>query len=519
MKACNSLSSRGLVGHLVSSTRRFGEGVLRRLVSSVGSFARTVMFTGCTLAAISPINAQTVRLIVSSQAGDRLTEKRSAQFNGDAALHAPNSAVIAIHDDVQYQQMDGFGASFLEAGLMCIRALPPKQQEALLKSLFDPTSGAGFSAMKTVIASTDFMSAGPFYSYDDTPSDVQMKNFSISRDLGPNGLITYIKRARLYGHFVLEAPMDYPPNWMLFDVNKRQDVKPEYYDALARYYLRYLQEYSKNGVFIDYLSLFNEPGIYTKIDYHEINSLLRDHVGPLLKESNIRTQIMPSEAPKRENAARNYPIVLNDPATRKYIAVLPYHGYDFANFDKIAGLHKQYPELHLWMTEICRTYGKIPSKPRYDFEDGDYWGNMIFDDIEASASAWIYWNMILNEQGGPWAVSVVHGNPDPNAQHPVVFIDQTTKKVIYTGLYYYLAHFSKFVRPGAVRIQALGSGSGVRVLSFKAPDGKIVTQLMNSNKTPSQVTVACHGRNLSLTLPAISITTAIWRTQESGKQI
>jgi len=62
--------------------------------------------------------------------------------------------------------------------------------------------------------------------------DVEMKHFSIARDLGPNGLITFIKRARRYGSFVLQAPMDYPPDWMLFDVDTNQNVNPKYYDAL-----------------------------------------------------------------------------------------------------------------------------------------------------------------------------------------------------------------------------------------------------------------------------------------------
>ena len=95
------------------------------------------------------------------------------------------------------------------------------------------------------------------------------------------------------------------------------------------------------------------------------------------------------------------------------------------------------------------------SLPRYDFEDGDFWGTQIFNDLEAHASAWIYWNMILDEKGGPWSVSYVHGNPDPNIQHPVVIIDREKMKVMYTGLYYYLTHFSKFVRPGAVRVGRL----------------------------------------------------------------
>jgi glucosylceramidase len=104
----------------------------------------------------------------------------------------------------------------------------------------------------------------------------------------------------------------------------------------------------------------------------------------------------------------------------------------------------------------------------------------------------------------------VHGNPDPNAQQPVVIIDQQTKKVTYTGLYYYLAHFSKFVRPGAVRIQTVGAPGGVRAMSFKSQDGKIVTELMNSNQSAAGVDMTFHGKALHLELPAVSITTAMW---------
>jgi glucosylceramidase len=458
--------------------------------------------------------AQDVRLFVSSKARDRMSSKPTLRFERD---RDPSIVKFEIDDDVTYQRIDGFGASFLEAGLICLNSLPPSEREAVLRALFDPEQGAGFSAMKTVIASTDFMSAGPFYSYDDVRGDVTMSHFSIARDLEPNGLITFIKLARRYGKFVLQAPMDYPPDWMLVDVNKNQDVNSQYYDALARYYLRYLQEYQKNGVFVDYLSLFNEPDIYTKIPYNEIDVLLRDHVGPLLKKEGIRTRIMLSEAPNREDAARNYPLVLDDPAARQYVSVAPYHGYENKDWDKILNLHRQYPDLPLWMTEVCYAYDAGTPKsmplPRFDFEDGDYWGNQIFNDLEIDTSAWIYWNMILDEKGGPWSVSEIHGNPDPNVQHPVVIIDRRSKKVTYTGLYYYLAHFSKFVRPGDVRIRTTGLLGGVRVMAFKAPDGEIVTELMNSKDEDVEMGVKFHDRVLQLKLPAISITTALW----SGK--
>ena len=193
------------------------------------------------LVACTATVAQDVRRFVSSKAGDRISSKPTLRFEQDR-----DSSIVKfeIDDDVTYQRIDGFGASFLEAGLICLNSLPPGERESVLRALFDPEKGAGFSAMKTVIASTDFMSAGPFYSYDDVPGDVAMSHFSIARDLEPNGLITFIKLARRYGKFVLQAPMDYPPDWMLLDVSKNQDVNSQYYDALARYYLRYLQELS-----------------------------------------------------------------------------------------------------------------------------------------------------------------------------------------------------------------------------------------------------------------------------------
>jgi glucosylceramidase len=327
--------------------------------------------------------------------------------------------------------------------------------------------------------------------------------------LAPTGEITYIKRARKYGSFVLQAPMDFPPDWMLMTVGKKPnglpnlDVDPKYYDALALYYLRYLQEYEKNGVFIDYLSLFNER--YTKITYPEIRDLLKDHVGPLFAKNHVRSQIQFREASSRKEAGKEYPTVLDDPGARKYVGSLAYHGYDFGNFSVIEELHRRYPKYPLWMTEVCHT-----NAPIYEFSDGDFWGNQLVSDLEAGASAWIYWNMILNEQGGPWLVSLIHGDPDPNIQQPIIVINRQTKEVTYTGLYYYMAHFSKFVRPGAVRIGTSGSSEGIRCIAFKGPKGDRVTQLLNSRKSDVQITLGWRGRELSLTLPAISITTVIW---------
>ena len=474
------------------------------------------LLAAATLASGRPALAQKVEITVSSKAGDRLSDKPSLTFGPGAGQARP---AFRIDDSARRQTIVGFGASFLEAGLVCINRLPPDQQEAVLRKIFDPKEGAGFSAMKTVLAGTDFMSGGPWYTYDDTPGDVEMRHFTIQRDLGPAGLVTFIKRARKYGTFVLQAPMDYPPDWMLVEVNNRgkQDVDRKFYGALASYYMCYLHEYAKQGIAIDYLSLFNEPGVYTKIPYEKICDLLKNHVGPRLAKEGLPTKIMLSEAPSREAAYQQYPKVLDDPEARRYIAALPYHGYDLKNFDKIASLHARYPDLPLWMTEICHFRmgsPKVDNLPRFDFDDGDFWGNQIVSDLEAGAAAWIYWNLALDEKGGPCLVSPVHGNPEFNIQHPLVIVNGQTKEVTWTGCYYYLAHFSKFVRPMAVRIEATGSVPGVRCVAFVTPEKSLVAQVLNRSDKETEATLAWRDRTVRVKLPPLSITTCRWTTNQ-----
>jgi glucosylceramidase len=472
----------------------------------------TVLFFLATIATIT--RGQHVKVWVSSNAGDRLTAKADREFTNENSATSPKPD-FTILKSTTLQRIDGFGASIMEAGLMTLNTLPPEKQEDVLRSLFDPNTGAGFTAMKTPLAGTDFQSAGPWFTYDDTPGDIDLKNFSVDRDFAPNGVGTYILRARKYGNFALQAPIDYPPDWMLYDVKKHQDIPPKYYPALANYFVKYLEEYKKRGITIDYLSLFNEPEeVYTKIKYPEIRTLIRDHVGPALAKSGLTTKLMISEAPERGVAARRYPAVLDDPEVRKYISVVAYHGYDFKNFDKIAALEKKYAQFLFWMDELCYAYEagypKNKKLPIYEFDDGDVWGNIIFNDLEAGTSAWLYWNAILDETGGPWAVSPVHGNPDPNIQHPVVIINKTTHEITYTGTYWYLSHFSKFVKPGAIRIATSGAKTGIRAMSFAAPENTYIVELLNSLRDPASINLNFDGKSLTVDLPARSITTLTW---------
>lgn len=460
-----------------------------------------------------------VESYVSSLAGDRLTAHPLPGW-GAAGPGADGTAEIVVDDGTRYQSMVGFGASFLEAGLVTLDTLPTAAaQDQVLRALFDPVTGAGFSVMKTVIGGTDFQSARQeWFTYDDVPGDTGLAHFSIDRDLGPHGEVTYIRRARAAGgRFVLEAPMDYPPDWMLTEpaVPDHQDVDPAYYPVLARYYLRYLDAYRQQGVSVDYLALFNEPGVYTKISPEEVDVLLRDHVGPLLRARAPGTRLMPSEVPNRSGAAEFYAPLLADPGSRPYIDVLAYHGYWGNGAEAVAALHAQAPRYPLFMTEIC-CMPDLPGSddPRRDaWSTGQFWAGQIIADLRAGASAWVYWNMILDSSGGPWLVSPSHVDFDGNAQNAVVHIDRASHAVTYTPLYYYLAHFSRYVRPGAVRISTTGTGlpGDVLAVAFRNADGSLVLELANGEDRPVPLALRWRDRLLPVTLAARSMTTVRWR--------
>ena len=122
--------------------------------------------------------------------------------------------------------------------------------------------------------------------------------------------------------------------------------------------------------------------------------------------------------------------------------------------------------------------------------------------------------MILDQDGGPWLVSPEHGDPEPNQQHPVVIINRNTKKVTYAGLYYYLAHFSKFVKPGAYRINCIGGASSLNFVGFLNIDGSIVLNVIN-NGDETDCKISWNNLMTIQRLKAHSITTVTWNSSIS----
>ncbi len=455
-----------------------------------------------------PAAAQ-IRVIVSSAAGDRLADKPPIAFSSRVATRLPSIRIDALK---RYQTMEGIGATFNEAGLMVINKLPAAAQEMVLEAMFDPLAGAGFTLMKAPIAACDFAAAGPWYTFDDTPGDVTLKAFSIRRDLGPNGMLTFIKRARRYGQFKLQTTTDYPPDWML-DAN--YSLKPEHFPHFAQYLVKYVQAYAREGVHVDYLSPFNEPQyVYCKIKYEQIRELIKNHIGPEFRRAGLKTRLQVSDSHNRETGLKEFPKVLNDPEARQYISVMPVHGYlwEKQTSAPMTKLHELYPDIAVWQTEVC--YAKVIDKkpmPIDGFEDGDRWGRMLIADMKNWAAGWIYWNAVLDHNGGPWLTSEVHQDPADNPQHPVIIINTENRQVKYTGLYYYLAHFSRYIRPGAVRVEAAGQVPGVEAVAFVSPDDGKLLEVVNSSGEERRFALRDGNRAAEVRVPGRSIATLLWK--------
>ena len=194
--------------------------------------------------------------LVLTDAGHRMAQKPSLAFHMGAC---PSTASLCVDPHEVHQTIGGFGASMTESSAINLNALPSSKQDELLHFLFGE-GGARLSAMKATMLSNDFSSARPWSTYDDDAGDVDLKNFSISRDLAPSGSLTLIKRALAAGFVgTIQAYMDYPPDWMTIGKLPAATVNPKYYAVLAKYYARYVQAYADHGVHIDFLEAFNEP--------------------------------------------------------------------------------------------------------------------------------------------------------------------------------------------------------------------------------------------------------------------
>ena len=156
--------------------------------------------------------------------------------------------------------------------------------------------------------------------------------------------------------------------------------------------------------------------------------------------------------------------------------------------------------MNLLFTEGC--FGGFDPAGYQDWSHGEGYGESMINDFNRGTVGWTDWNILLDERGGP--------NHVENFCFAPVHADTRIGKLIFTPSYYYIGHFSKFIRPGAVRVGAAPSRSHLLATSFLNPDGSMATVVMNRSDAAIDYRVIINGAAVAETLPAHAIQTFVY---------
>ncbi len=402
----------------------------------------------------------------------------------------------------------GIGAALTDSAAETFAKMPAEKQSEILTAYFDKDKGIGYTFARTNIHSCDFSSGS--YTYVDE-DDKELNSFSVKHDR--QFRIPFIKKAiaAAGGKLTMFGSPWSPPAFMKTNNNmlKGGKLKPEFYQSWANYYAKFVKAYEKEGIPIWGISIQNEPMatqtwescIYTA---EEERDFLKNYLGPTMKKEGLGDKKIIAWDHNRDLIYQRASTILNDPEAAKYTWGIGFHWYEPWSggepmFDNLKLVHETFPNTNLIFTEGCADSFK--AEKLGDWSLGELYGNSMINDFNNGTVAWTDWNILLDETGGPnhvgnFCFAPVHGNTK-------------TGELTYTNSYYYLGHFSKFIRPGAKRIVSSPSRSALISTAFINPDGKVAVIVMNKSEKEVPYFLWIDGKAAETKSPPRSIQTLV----------
>ncbi len=441
-------------------------------------------------------------IVTARDTGDRLTYKTQLEL-GEKMTGI--SREIAVKPEKQFQKILGFGGAFTEAGGYVLQQLSPQKQAEVIDAYFDFPSGHGYTLCRTHINSCDFSLGN--YAYAEVPGDTALDHFSIERDR--QYLLPMIRAALERSDQpvnILASPWS-PPPWMKTNgqMNHGGKLLPEYRQAWADYYGRYIREYEKEGVSIWGVSVQNEPMatqvwdscVYSAVEERDF---VRDFLGPSLEDAGLSHIKIIVWDHNRDLVFRRANRILQDPEAAKFVWGVGFHWYEVPNrFRNLTRVHRKHPQTNLLFTEGCQVGG--PHLGEWNLGE-KYAFNMIHD-LNRWTVGWIDWNMLLDERGGP--------NHVGNYCSAQIIADTRNDELLYQSSYYYFGHIARFVRPGAVRVGCHVRDRKLLACAFQNADGKLAIIVLNPTDAPRDFNLSMGGQSMAVPCPAHSILTLIER--------
>jgi len=442
--------------------------------------------------------------VTAKNTGDRLAKKAPLSF----APHAQPEElypVIVVDPRKSFQTFMGIGGALTDSAAETWAKLPADKQKEIITAYFDPEKGIGYSLCRTTIHSCDFSSGS--YTYDDVAGDKELKNFSIAHD--KTYRIPFIKTALAASKtpFTLFASPWSPAPWMKTNDNMLRggQLKPEYADTWANYYAKFVKAYAKEGIKVWGLTVQNEPMANQSWEScifsgDEERDFVKNHLGPALHKNGLADVKLMIWDHNRGLLYQRAKAVYDDPQAASYVWGAAFHWYVGDHFDNVRQTHDAWPDKHLLFSEGCAESFK--AETINDWQWGEKYGKSILNDLNNWTEGWTDWNVLLDEKGGPnhvgnFCYAPVHGNTQ-------------TGTVTYMNSYYYIGHFSKFIRPGAKRVSATTNDDRFQTTAFRNPDGKLAVVVLNLQDQDIPFRVWIDGQSANAVSPARSIITVVY---------
>ena len=303
-----------------------------------------------------------------------------------------------------------------------------------------------------------------------------------------------------------------PPAFMKTNQNMLRggSLLPEFYDAWAQYFVKFIEAYEAEGLPVWGVTIQNEPMatqrwescIYTA---EEERDFLKFHLGPAMAEAGFGDKNIVVWDHNRDLITHRANTIFEDSVAASYAWGTGFHWYETwtggaPKYENLKLIQESFPDKKLLFTEGCQEGFDSAHYERWS--NAERYGNSMIHDFNQGTVGWTDWNILLNEYGGPnhvqnFCFAPIHG-------------DTQTDELIFTPTYYYIGHFSKFIRPGARRVSTSASRSTLESTTFENPSGELVTVVMNRTDEAIAYALAVEGKELNLQILPHAMQTIVY---------
>lgn len=407
-------------------------------------------------------------------------------------------SLINVYPNIEYQEIKGFGGAFTEAAADTLYKLSPENREKVVKLYFDPEEGIGYNFGRVHINSCDFSLGN--YTYVEE-GDQTLESFDIQRE--EKAVIPMLKAAMKYNEIDIFASPWSPPAYMKTTnkMNGGGKLKEEYYALWAQYYIKFIQAYKERGITMKAISVQNEPKAVQKWDScvytaEEERDFVKNYLGEKAKEIGVGILFWDHN---KERVVDRATVMFADEKLQEYIQGIAFHWYSGDHFEELEMFHKLYPNKDMVFSEGCYEYSLGESDT---VKIGERYAHDMIGNFNNYCNVFCDWNLLLNEKGGP--------NHVENFCDAPIMADTLNDQIDIHASYYYIGHFSKFIKKGARRIGSSKFSAKLETVSFKNPDGSVVTVVLNCTDESIPFAFKICGNMIECTADAHSIATYIF---------